>query len=320
MRSIPFLVLIFLATTSINAPFDSHAPIHATPVAFDPGDPAHVRLGPLRFLGGWRLTSPRSDFGGISALHIAQGRFLALADTGRLFRFRMRPGGSIFDTSFIALPAGPGRKDQKSDRDTESLVVDEESGRLWVGYERHNAVWRYDGALTLAEEHAEPAAMKDWPWNGGPEAMARLADGRFIIICEEPTRPGDAHEALLFSADPTRRGTRVTRFLYRGPPGFWVTDAAPLPDGRLLILHRDYSLMGGVKAALATIDPAAIRAGVVLEGRELARLQAPLTLDNMEALAIEREAGRTILWLASDDNLSPFQRTLLMKFELLKGR
>lgn len=320
MRSIPFLALIFLATTSISAPLDSHAPIQATPVAFDPGDPAHVRLGPLRFLGGWRLTSPRSDFGGISALHVTQGRFLALTDTGRLFRFRMRKDGSIFDSSFIALPAGPGRKDQKSDRDTESLVVDNAGGRLWIGYERHNAVWRYDSALTRAEAHAEPAAMKDWPWNGGPEAMARVADNRFVIICEEPTGPGETHEALLFAGEPARRGTRVTRFLYRGPPGFWVTDAAQLPDGRLLILHRDYSLMGGMKAALATIDPAAIRAGRVIDGRELARLQAPLTLDNMEALAIDREAGRTILWLASDDNLSPFQRTLLMKFALVEGR
>jgi hypothetical protein len=36
----------------------------------------------------------------------------------------------------------------------------------------------------------------------------------------------------------------------------------------------------------------------------------------MEALAVEREGGRTILWIASDDNFNPLQRTLLLKFGL----
>jgi hypothetical protein len=35
----------------------------------------------------------------------------------------------------------------------------------------------------------------------------------------------------------------------------------------------------------------------------------------MEGLAVTQEAGRTILWIASDDNLLALQRTLLLKFE-----
>jgi hypothetical protein len=35
----------------------------------------------------------------------------------------------------------------------------------------------------------------------------------------------------------------------------------------------------------------------------------------MEGLAVTQEGGRTIVWLASDDNLLPLQRTLLLKFE-----
>jgi hypothetical protein len=36
----------------------------------------------------------------------------------------------------------------------------------------------------------------------------------------------------------------------------------------------------------------------------------------MEALSVDSENGRTILWIASDDNFNPLQRTLLLKFAL----
>ena len=82
------------------------------------------------------------------------------------------------------------------------------------------------------------------------------------------------------------------------------------------MLNRYYTLLAGVKAALTVIDPTEIAPMKLLEGSELARLAPPLSVDNMEALTIARESGRTILWIASDDNFNPMQRTLLMKFAL----
>ena len=52
--------------------------------------------------------------------------------------------------------------------------------------------------------------------------------------------------------------------------------------------------------------------------REIARLQPPLTIDNMEGVSVTVENGRTIVWLASDDNFFPLQRTLLLKFALME--
>lgn len=318
MRSLLFLPLIFLATTSISSPPDPHAAIRAAPVLLDPADPGRTRVGALHYLGGWELTSERPDFGGISGLHVRDGEVLAISDAGAVFRFRIGRDGAVSGARFSLLPAGPGAGQAKKDRDSESLAIDPETGSAWVGFERHNAVWRYASDLGAAEAHSAPSAMADWPWNSGPEAMARLADGRFLIVCEEPKGPGNTHQALLFAGDPTRSGEAPIRFLYRAPPGFWVTDAAQLPDGRLLLLHRDFAVARGVSAALALVDPAEIREGAVIPGRLIARFAAPLTLDNMEALAIERSGARTILWLASDDNFSPLQRTLLMKFELVE--
>ncbi|MBT3627577.1 MAG: esterase-like activity of phytase family protein, partial [Rhodospirillaceae bacterium] len=43
----------------------------------------------------------------------------------------------------------------------------------------------------------------------------------------------------------------------------------------------------------------------------------PLTVDNMEGIAVRRDgAGHTLVYLVSDDNFSVLQRTLLLMFEL----
>ena len=38
--------------------------------------------------------------------------------------------------------------------------------------------------------------------------------------------------------------------------------------------------------------------------------------DNFEALALGREGGHDVLWIASDDNQAFWQRSLLLKFRL----
>ena len=53
-----------------------------------------------------------------------------------------------------------------------------------------------------------------------------------------------------------------------------------------------------------------------MRGRQIADFHRPINVDNMEALSVTREQGRTIVWIASDDNYNPLQRTLLMKFAL----
>jgi hypothetical protein len=36
----------------------------------------------------------------------------------------------------------------------------------------------------------------------------------------------------------------------------------------------------------------------------------------MEALSVEQQGGRIIVWIASDDNFNPLQQSLLFKFAL----
>jgi hypothetical protein len=120
-------------------------------------------------------------------------------------------------------------------------------------------------------------------------------------------------DAILFDGDASRPGTPSRTLRYRRPQGFRPTDAALLPDGRLLVLNRRFRLFEGWSARLVM---AGLGPDGVIATREIAALAPPLTVDNMEAMSVTREGGRTILWLASDDNFSPLQRTLLLKFEL----
>jgi len=98
--------------------------------------------------------------------------------------------------------------------------------------------------------------------------------------------------------------------------GFSPTDAGQLPDGRVLIVNRRFTIIEGVSAKLTIVDPRQIVENQILPSRLIATLKPPLRIDNMEALSIEQRHGRTIVWLASDDNFNPLQQTLLMKFAL----
>jgi hypothetical protein len=160
--------------------------------------------------------------------------------------------------------------------------------------------------------------MRRWPANSGPEAMARLADGRFLVFGEGLNDLRATSDAVLFDGDPAEARTPAFSLRYRRVPGYRVTDAALLPDGRLILLNRRFAWLEGWSAVVTIADPRGLRAGETLAGREVAALRPPSSVDNMEALSVTVENGRTIVWIASDDNFFPLQRTLLLKFELVE--
>lgn len=312
MRAFPFALLLAAAAVIAILPAPRNY-VRFVPVALDRDHPAHRDFGALELQGVWTLTSSARGFGGISALHVEKGEAMALSDAGNLLRFRVnQPSGEV------PLRIQPLPGSASPDHDTESLVVDPSSGAVWAGYETSNAIRRFSSALDDKKGWAVLPEMANWPENLGPEAMVRLADGRFVIFSEATPAQQGGFEALLVRRDPTRAPGPAIRFVYRPPEGFHPTDAAVLPDGRLLVLNRHFSMLDGVAAALVILDPARIAPGVVLSGHEIARLAPPLTIDNMEGLSIERTAkrGRVIVWLASDDNFNPLQQSLLMRFAL----
>lgn len=301
----------------------------ATRVPLDPADPRRMKVGALTYLGGVRLRSIDPAFGGFSALHVVRqadgNRFTMVSDGGNVVSFTMGDDWAPRRLRFLNLPGGPGIGWDKRDRDSESLAVDPATGRIWIGFERYNAIWRYAPGFAKAEAQRAPKAMASWPANGGPESLARLPDGRFVVIGEERHVPKrrwrgseaarlQSRDALIFPGDPI--ATRPVHFAYMPDGRYDPADATALPNGDLLVLDRAFRLPYRFSNRLSRVPAAAIRQGHAARGALLATLDSPLIHDNFEGMATTQQDGATIIWLVSDDNQSLLQRTLLLKFRI----
>lgn len=269
---------------------------------------------PLRLAKAWRLDSDNVEFGGISALVPFRGGLLGVSDAGVLVETRPTPELANWFGQISPIPASCVRSTSKFDRDSESLAVDPAGSRYWLGLEYHNricAVVPGGGAHFVA-----PKAMRKWPMTGGPEAMVRLADGRFLVFAERSHPPEATVPMLVFDRDPTDPSVRVTKARYRPPPGFTPVDAAQLPDGRVLVLHRRFQLPFAFSAILSIGTLNLSARGASLQTKPVTWLDAGLGADNWEALAVEdRGHGRATLWLANDNNFMLFEPNYLLRLE-----
>ena len=296
MRRLLFAALIFLAV----------GPVPGTVMRFPKGDMtegaaarplvfAPEASGAMRFVRGWHLVSPHSRFGGFSALaRMGPDRFQLIGDNGYGVRLTLDARGSVSDARIRALPTPDGRPQRKSMVDAEAMFVAPESGKSWIALEGINEIWRLDAGLSAIESRRKLPEPARWPRNRGPEAMARLPDGRAVVFLEDANDDPRGREALIYTGDPAAPGPAPIRFFYDSAGRGLVSDAAALPDGRILIVHRrlgfDPVFIGRVPAALA---------------------------ENYEGAAISVEQGRTWLWLVADNNFNSWQRSLLLQFELV---
>jgi hypothetical protein len=314
MRLLLSLAALLLLTTfappELAQPWpNEEARLFAEPILLDPRDQAVRQAGRLVFLGGWHLRSDNFRFGGISAMHVEGGEVTALSDAGDVLRFSLPRAGTAQKVRIFRLP---GSQDRHPNVDAEAMAL---NGRtLWVGLEKQRSVWRYRLPDWSLQKTASPPAMQAWRPNRGLEAMLRLPDGRFLLF-EEGVRADGTSELLVFAGDPVEEEPLV-RLRYRPPSGYRITDAALLPDGRAVFLNRRLGLPHGISAKVTLARLNGLAEEMTVAGEEIAHLRRPLSVDNMEALSITQEQGRTILWIASDDNFNPLQRTLLMKFAL----
>ena len=281
--------------------------------------------GAVEIEQAWHIASPDSGFGGFSALMVrADGSMRLLGDTGMVAS--LAPSRTTgFRLEHLSLLPGMTARTPKWARDAESLTSSADA--VWAGFEHRQAVARYDTSLTRLNAERRIAAMRDWPRNGGLEAMVRLADGRFLLLSERAEVPGGT-AALLFSGDPVDPATPPPlRFAYDAQGWGRLTDAAALPDGRVLLLHRAIApnwrfwrapLTFTTRIAIA--DPRTISAATPWRGRLIATIgpDHPLA-DNHEGLALDparNPDGAVRLWMISDDNFNRWQRTLLVRMRV----
>lgn len=321
----PDTTLSVLAETSVT--------VTTTPLPLNRDDPAANRIGALKFMGAVQLRSTNALFGGISALRFGQAtatgaQMLGISDTGNWTAFETIERGDrligIANVRLMPIRQQGGHSAQtKAEGDAEALEWNPTTGDATVVYEQDHRLANFSGIHTdiPASFAAIPrierlTEMTGWPPNGGGEALAILPGGTRIIISERSEHADGSHAALI-----TRAGI-TTEIGVQGVHDHSPTDAVALDATRILVLHRRFDLMGqGAAISLVDLAPAlGPKSPAVLPARILAQWQPPVTLDNMEGLAIRREGNRIFLYIMSDDNLNSIQRTLLMKFELDRNR
>lgn len=322
------VVVAFSALGSGPDPGDSLA-LEAVPVLLDDTDPARDRVGALRYLGGLWLRSSDPRFGGLSDLRVGPdgSRLFAVSDCGHGLTASLSYDASgrlagVGEATVVALGGRGAEGPTLGGKDAESLVLGD---GLEVGFEGRARVEAYGKEPPFA---GPPRALPFPPEigqcgrNGGVEAMADVGGGRRFLVCEKRRGPSETVPAWVGSGRSWTRLDYVLAFEggWAGEP-FRPTGAAPLPGGDLLVLERRFPPIG---ARLVRLPRASLDGPGLLEPREIARLEAPLAVDNFEGVETRRDAsGRTLVYLLSDDNncaknagTPALQRTLLLLFAL----
>lgn len=317
------LIMLSIAASSINTkpatPTPGPVAIAIEPLVLNPDDPAQLTLGALRYLGGWRLTSGRTLFGGLSALAVKpDGQIWALSDGGVVFELpQPGPAAKVIVQARLLPINKPKKHWMPRPEDSESMAADGDFTHVWVGYELLQLICRYDTGLKQIGPCRRPHQLSGWPETESIETLARLPDGRFIAISEGGSGPAGGRDMLVFAGDPVSlTNRRPLRMSYMPPVGYNPTDAVYIGNGKLIVLNRRATLYDGFTAVLKLIDLRQMREGAALDGPEIARFAPPVLADNFEGLALERHGKQRILWMVSDDNHLFVQRTLLLKFAL----
>lgn len=339
---------LLVATVSLIAPTlaaDAVAgprPVGPVPIAveartldhFSIKEPERRRFGALEWIGGLVLSSRDPRFGGYSALASLDNgrRIVALSDEADWFAADLATddhGGptGIAGTTTAALLDERGRPfEGKRLADSESFALCRIGGRtaVYVGFEQVHRVLAYaapsriEDAFTARPTRAAgiPAEIARFHANAGLESIACAPDGHplgpaLVLVGEEPLKGGTDHPIWIVG------GPRAGRLALKQRDDFAVTDAAFLPSGDLLVLERKFRWWDGVRVRIRRIAVADLVPGALVDGKALVEADLGDEIDNMEGLAVDRAPdGALILTLVSDDNKSPVQRTLLLRFRL----
>lgn len=304
-------------------------------VSFDPSEPTVVAIGELTFLSGVELSSLAPGWGGFSdmALSAQAGTIVAVTDLGWLWRFAIHHdstgridevrGSGLFE---LIDENGTSLADDKERGDAEAIapIGDREfllDDLYLIAFERQHRLARlarYErDELYFANIHPigpeaplpSPFAEAGLEANSGVESLVFLPDGTLLALAEGAEFAQDDIPGWL------RNGEVWEPFSLARTEDFRPTALTLLPSGDLLMVERRYRPETGAGVRLSVIAAATLQPGARLEGREIARWGLPLTIDNFESVgAIADKDGGTVIYLLSDDNRNPEQRTLLLQF------
>lgn len=300
--------------------------VEAKPIQLHQKDPNVRKIGRLSYLGGLSLSAVDGEFGGFSGLAVsADGKhLLAITDRGALLRadlaYSQGKLSGFSDGQLCPLKNGWGEVLRGKKGDAEALVILAD-GSLAVSFERNHRIDRYPPATAQRADCSKIEAARalyripSWnslPANGGFEALVALDETTTLAISEG----GDTSDGRLIGWLLRQQGSTSIYYQPSGN-GYKPTDLTRLPDGNILLLERRFTILSGVSSRLCLIDKESIKVDVTMTCNLIAEISSPLAAENYEGLSSRLdERGNTVIYMISDDNFNPFQRTILMMFKL----
>lgn len=305
----------------------------AHPLTWNPDNRQETKTGELEWAGGVELTSPDGEFGGWSGLSVSAdgSRLLAISDEGRwlsgrlLYDERGRVYG-VADAHMAPMLGLDGKpvSGTKQLGDAEGLAVDGDdplASQAYVSFERAHRIWKYDIANhALAAKPLQLLTQRRLgrlALNGGIEALAwhparqGKDDAGLVAITEDTLDPRGNIRAFL------AEGRAFQRFEVKPRAPYKPTDLARLPNGDYLLLERRFSILGGVGMEIRYLKSDGLTPGSLVDGPVLIEVGQSYSIDNMEGISARSDGkGGAWLYLISDDNFNPVQRTLLLMFHL----
>ncbi len=253
-----------------------------------------ARLAPgVRYAGGLILRGP--GLHGLSDLKIEGDRVWAVSDFGDLIRFTLRldrNGRLTGADNAISRPLiGPDGAvlTPKPNADAEGLALLPD-GRVLISFERDNRIWSYGlGGNDRPERVSTPDAA--FPDNEGIEGLSAGPDGRWLALGEG----GGAWLCDKAACASVGEGVAPA-------DDFRFTGADRDPAGGWFVVERYYS------------PPL----NMAVRVRRLIELRPPASTDNFEGVAAVATATGTRLYLLSDDNANPLQKTLMLAFDVAR--
>lgn len=283
------------------------------PVAIDPQNPEVVALGDFRYAGGVAVSSrATSRLHGLSDLVVSPGgRITAVSDEGDLITARLVFDGErlsgVDDVAIRPLWDLDGKPLQgKQWGDAEGLTI-LPNGEMLVSFEQTHRIWRYPPS---GDRRPYPVAMPraDMSGHDNNDGMEGLAAAPAIV--------GDGYWVGIETGSiwfcRLRADCRQLPDLPKPPPGYRLSSLTTGPNGELVILFHSYRPAIGSRILVAIV-PDPMTADEPIDAFPMA---PPLTVDNFEGVAVVRKPnGDWRIYLLSDDNFSPSQRTLLLAFD-----
>ena len=312
LRRILSIVILLSVAGCVATDEQNNSPLEWNVIPLNPTNQEQSQVGQLRYLGGLHIKSADNQFGGVSGLQWHQGRLYTVIDDGRWSSFEpIEDQEMLIGIRDVEIGILHGLQHEplqgKANSDAEALTR-RENGEWLVGFERNHRVWRYSQLSSEAQASGiDPVSLFGvLAANSGVEALASTPSG--LIMCVERSNQTNPN-CVQLNDEGAEEISVATPTALRSINGK-VTDADTLSSGELVLLFRGYTAGEGSGAAIVVRTPDGLINNVAV-------LRPPLNVDNMEGLAIRESDGRRFIYIVSDNNFSPRQRTLLMKFELI---